>query len=279
MNYSFAGIGIFLLLWLIVAQSCMKFRISDREAKRDFSKAGVQLTTETVRVNNNNIHYAKTGNDSLPTIFFIHGSPGSWNAFAQYMQDKDLLKKYRMISIDRPGFGYSDFGRGKHMKEQSMLMSPVIEALKNGKPMYLVGHSLGGPMLIQLNADNRGLFDGLVFLASSVDPAEEKKESWRYILDAAVINYMVPGAMRPSNTELRYFKKEVYTLQDKFPLVKCKVIIVHGTKDQLVPVGNADYAKSKLINAASIQTILIPGANHFIPWTNYDIIKQVLLQL
>jgi pimeloyl-ACP methyl ester carboxylesterase len=279
MKRSLFGIAMFVMIWLVIAQSCMKFRISDSKAKKNFEKTGVILTTATVKVAGANMHYAKTGNDSLPTIVFIHGSPGSWDAFAQYMQDKDLLLKYRMISIDRPGFGYSDFGNAQHIEEQSALISPLFKLWRNGKPIYLVGHSLGGPVIIQLNADNPGLFDGLVLLAGSVDPAEEKKESWRYILDAGVVSYFVPGAMRPSNTELKYFKKDVYALQDKFTLIKCKVFVVHGTKDPLVPVGNAAYAQKKIVNAASVKLILIQGANHFIPWTKYDTIKHLLTQL
>ncbi|GAB2817642.1 alpha/beta fold hydrolase [Ferruginibacter profundus] len=271
--------GILLFIWVIAAQSCMQFRISDTEAKADFKKAGVSLTTTTVKINNAVMHYAKTGNDTLPTIVFVHGSPGSWEAFARYMQDKELLQKFRMISIDRPGFGYSDFGEARHLAAQSALISPLFKIWQNHKPMYLVGHSLGGPMIIQLNADNPGLFDGLVLLAGSVDPAEEKSESWRYVLDAGVFRYLVPGAMRPSNTELKFFKKDVYSLQDKFAMVQCKVFIVHGMKDSLVPVGNASYAQKKLINAASVNLTLIPGANHFIPWTQYETIKKVLLEL
>jgi pimeloyl-ACP methyl ester carboxylesterase len=279
MKRSFLAIVLFLLVWLVIAQSCMKFRISDGKAKSDFEKKGVILTTATVKVAGANMHYAKTGSDSLPTIVFVHGSPGSWEAFAQYMQDKDLLMKYRMISIDRPGFGYSDFGNAQHLEDQSALISPLFKLWNNGKPFYLVGHSLGGPMIIQLNADNPGLFGGLVLLAGSVDPAEEKKESWRYVMAGGVLSYLLPGAMRPSNTELIYFKKDVYVLQDKFPLVKCKVFIVHGTEDLLVPVGNAMFAQKKLVNAASVKLTLIPGANHFIPWTKYDTIKQLLMQL
>lgn len=279
MKRSFFGIALFLVIWVVMAQSCMKFRISDSKAKNNFEKTGVVLTTATVKVNGANMHFAKTGNDTLPTIVFVHGSPGSWDAFAQYMQDKDLLMKYRMISIDRPGFGYSDFGNAQHIEGQSALISPLFKLWRNGKPLYLVGHSLGGPMIIQLNADNPRLFGGLVILAGSVDPVEEKKESWRYILDAGIFSYLVPGAMRPSNTELKYFKKDVYALQDKFALVKCKVFIVHGTEDPLVPVDNAAYARKKLVNAVSVKLALIQGANHFIPWTKYDTIKQVLINL
>ncbi|MBI2730447.1 MAG: alpha/beta hydrolase [Sphingobacteriales bacterium] len=279
MKISFRVFAVFLILWLIMAQSCMKMRISDSRAKENFKKAGVVLTTVTVPVGNRHIHYAKTGNDTFPTIVFVHGSPGEWGAFAQYMEDKDLLAKFRMISIDRPGFGYSDYGNAEHMDKQAALIEPVLKQLQNGKPMYLAGHSLGGPMIVWLAGDNPAMYDGLVLLAASVDPAEEKTEGWRGVLDNTPLQFFVPGALRPSNTELKYFKKDVYALQQKFPLIKCKVFIVHGMKDTFVPVGNAAYAEKKLINAASVETTLIPDANHFIPWMKYDVIKKVLLKL
>ena len=93
MKRSIIVILIFLGLWLIMAQSCMKFRISDTKAKEKFEKVGVALTTETVKVGSSQMHYVKAGNDSLPTIVFVHGSPGSWDAFSLYMQDKVLLKQ------------------------------------------------------------------------------------------------------------------------------------------------------------------------------------------
>lgn len=279
MRISFRVFAIFLILWLIMAQSCMKFKISDSKAKEEFKQAGVNLTTVTTKVGERNIHYAKTGNDSFPTIIFVHGSPGSWDAFAQYMQDSALLTKYRMISFDRPGFGNSDYGDAEHMSKQAELIESVIKQLQNGKPMYLVGHSLGGPMIVWLAGDNPTMYDGLVLLAASVDPAEEKTEGWRGLLDNGPLRLFVPGALRPSNRELKFFKKDVYELQSRFPKIKCKVFIVHGTKDTFVPVGNAAYAEKKLVNAVSVETTLIPGANHFIPWQYYDVIKNVLMKL
>ena len=275
---SFGGLLI-IAIWIVIAQSCMQFKISDTDAVKQFDMAGVPLTAITTKIGNRHMHYVKTGNDTLPTIVFVHGSPGSWNAFEDYMKDKDLLCKYRMISVDRPGFGHSDFGKAEHMEEQSALISPLFAEWKNGKSMYLAGHSLGGPMIIQLYADNPEMIDGLVLLAASVDPAEEKKEVWRSMLDGPVLQNFLPGAFRPSNRELRYFKKDVYVLQDKFATVKCKVFIVHGTKDNLVPPGNAAYAAKKLVNASLVETIMIADANHFIPWKNYEEIKTVLMKL
>ena len=79
---SFMILGIILLLWLIVAQSCMKMRISDTKAKEKFAAAGVELHTAVKVSNGFPLHYAQTGNDTLPTLLLVHGTPGSWDAFA-----------------------------------------------------------------------------------------------------------------------------------------------------------------------------------------------------
>src|SRR6201999_1434589 len=115
-----------LILWVVLAKNCMMMRESDDEAKKKFSAAGVDLHTGTIVVNGKRLHYVKTGNDSLPTLIFVHGSPGSWDAFARYLEDADLLQKFRMVSIDRPGFGYSDFGDAEHLTQQSELISPLF---------------------------------------------------------------------------------------------------------------------------------------------------------
>ena len=273
------GFLILISVWLVFAQCSMKFRMSDGEAKEKFSKNNVALTTETIKVDGFNMHYAKTGNDTLPTLFFVHGSPGGWSAFERYMQDKDLLSKYRMISVDRPGFGYSNFGDAKNLDDQSKLISPLVKSFQNGKPMYAIGHSLGGPMIVKLQMDNENLFTGLVFLAAAVDPNEEKPERWRFMLNGSFLQYFLPGAFRPSNEELVYLKTDLKYLDKEWDRITCPVWIIHGDKDTFVPVGNVEYAKKKLTKAKSVEVKILPGARHFIPWEQYDDIKEVLMRL
>jgi pimeloyl-ACP methyl ester carboxylesterase len=275
----FIGFFILITVWLVFAQCSMKFRVSDNEAKEKFSKAGVELKTEVIKINDFKMHYAKTGNDSLPTLFFVHGSPGGWNAFEKYMQDKDLLSKYRMISIDRPGFGYSQFGDAKNLQEQSDLISPLIKLFQNNKPMFAIGHSLGGPMIVKLQMDNENLFAGLVLLAASVDPEEEKPERWRFVLKNSPLQFFLPGAFRPSNEELVYLKKDLWETDKQWEKITCPVWIIHGDKDSFVPVANADYAKKKLTKAKSVEVKILKGARHFIPWEQYEDIKEVLMRL
>ncbi|RYY13767.1 MAG: alpha/beta hydrolase [Chitinophagaceae bacterium] len=272
-------LSIILIIWIILAPGCMTFRTPDSEMKEKFSQAGVNLSTETVKINNRNIHYAKTGNDTLPTLLFIHGTPGSWDAFAGYMQDKDLLKQYRMISIDRPGFGYSDFGDPLHLSEQSILLNHTVSKLRNGKPMYLLGHSLGGPMIILMAADNPEYYNGLVLISGSVDALEEKPEKWRPVLFKTPLNYLIPGAFRPSNEELWYLKKDLVDLKANFTKIISPVYFIHGEQDTWVPPGNVIFAKKLLVNSPRIDQLMIPDGNHFIPWTKYQEIKNVLLGL
>lgn len=270
---------IFLCLWTIMAQSCMKFRISDETATQKFTDAGVELKLQRLKVNSRTLHYAKTGNDSLPTIVFVHGSPGAWDAFEAFMRDKILLQKYRMISVDRPGFGYSDFGDAMHLQDQSMIINALFEKEKNGKPVYLVGHSLGGPLIIQMAVDRPGYFDALVVLAGSIDPDQENPERWRPLLMNNPLKFLVPGAMRPSNDELWYLKKDLKILAPLMDQVKTRVYIVHGTKDILVPYANLHFGVKALKNATKLDTLTIPGANHFIPWSHFQTVRSVLLKL
>ncbi|HEU5164948.1 MAG TPA: alpha/beta hydrolase [Chitinophagaceae bacterium] len=273
------GFLILIAVWLVFAQCSMKFRMRDSEAKEKFSKNNVALKTGTIEVDGFGMHYAKTGDDTLPTLFFVHGSPGGWTAFEKYMQDKDLLGKYRMISIDRPGFGYSHFGDAKNLDDQSKLISPVVKSFQNGKAMYAVGHSLGGPMIVKLQMDNENLFTGLVLLAGSVDPNEEKPERWRFMVKDSPLQYFLPGAFRPSNEELVYLKSDLKETDKEWDKITCAVWIIHGDKDTFVPVGNADYAKKKLTKAKSVEVKILPGARHFIPWEQYEDIKEVLMRL
>jgi len=156
----------------------MKFREPDDKAKKEFEGLGIVLTTRSIHVKDFDLHFVQVGNDTMPTLFFVHGSPGSWNVFIQYLQDKDLLQRYRMISVDRPGFGYSEFNNVKNLDGQSEIIGGLLRSIQNGKPIFLIGHSLGGALIVKLHIDNPGVVSGLIILAGSLDPNAEKSESW-----------------------------------------------------------------------------------------------------
>lgn len=272
-------ISIILFVWIAVAQNSINNATGDKIAISEFKQAGIVLTTHTEKINGHNLHYVSTGSDSLPLLIFIHGSPNFWGEFKDYLKDSNLLNRYHMIAIDRPGSGFSDFGNAEHMDEQGAIISPLLRKLKRDKPMFIAGQSLGGPMVVQLTYKNPGLIDGMILLASAVDPKEEKREIWRYIVACSPLRYLVPALLRSSNDELMFFKKDILQVPHMLSKITCRVFILHGNHDSRVPYGNALYAKASLVNAKSVEMITLQGADHFIPSSNYADVKRVLLSL
>jgi pimeloyl-ACP methyl ester carboxylesterase len=262
-----------IFIWLFMAQCSFKFRISDDVAKANFSKKGVALLLKSDTIKGQQLHYAQSGIDTGITLLFIHGTPGSWDAFQNYLGDTSFAQKYRLISIDRPGFGYSNFGKAIKLMEQCAIYEQFIKNHYNHKPIYLIGHSLGGPIVTQLSASLKPLISGCVVLAGSVSPAHEPKEYFRYVLNIFPLNYMVPGAFRPSNKELIYFKKEIKIMAASIKNIDCPLLVIHGSKDQFVPVANAAFIKE---NNAKADIRIIENANHFIPWQHEKYIKNAI---
>jgi hypothetical protein len=128
-----------LILWVLIAPGCMTFRTPDEKAIRVFAKQGLELKTNFLKVKDRRMHYVEVGEDTLPTLVLIHGSPSTWSSFLAYLQDNKLLSHYRILAIDRPGFGYSDFGDALHIEEQANCLMAVVNKISNGKPIYLAG--------------------------------------------------------------------------------------------------------------------------------------------
>ena len=269
---------ILLIAFCLVLQNCFTMRKSDSAAVRDFQKKGISLSPHTLHIASRSLHYVSVGADSMRTILFIHGSPGSWDAFESYLMDSSLRSRFRMISIDRPGFGYSDFGDAVDLQQGCDLISHLIDSISNGKPLYLVGHSLGGSIVPILAADNPDKVSAIIVLAGAVDPAMEPHEQWRQPFTHVPLRYLLPGAMRPSNDELWYFKKDVLHMRDKLALIRCRVYIIHAVNDALVDMRNVDYMK-RTFTAAQVTDTIFPSGNHFIPWNHSAYIIKVLSDL
>ncbi len=280
MRHIFIYSLVLISIWILLAQCfIMRNRWSDDKAYTVFKSKKVPLVICDTIINQRHLHYAVCGSDSLPTLVFIHGSPGSWMNYMKFMWDSSMRKKFRIVAVDRPGFGYSDFGKAMHLQEQCKIIFPVLQKLKTNKPMFLVGHSLGGPIVVKLAADYPSLFYTVVIIAGSIDFTQETKETWRKIMNKKPLYWALPGAFAPSNTELLYLKNDLLPLQNDFKNITCNVLFVHGDKDTWVPIQNIAYGKKMMINAASIFADTLQGADHQIPWKNREELKNILLKL
>jgi pimeloyl-ACP methyl ester carboxylesterase len=268
-----------LLLLSFFNYSCRYMRMTDRKAEKQFFAHQIDPRFVYTYVNGIRMHYVIAGSDTLPTIFIIHGSPGSWKRYREYLMDEDLLRHFRMIAIDRPGYGYSNAGHAYHLEEQSSLIYGIVQHEKNGRPFHLVGHSLGGPIVIKMAQDHPEAYASLTILAGSISPYDEPAEHWRKTFVHIPLQYLLPRPFRVCNTEIWYFKKDLYEMDNHYDRLTMPVTFIHGDKDPFVTVKNVDYGKKRLSANPNVKVIIIPGANHYIPYEHFDIIKSHLLTL
>lgn len=264
---------ILIIAALGLASSCISFSMKQEEVDAYFAAKKQQPRYHQYDFEGRQMNVVEIGDPSLPPVVFVHGSPGSWDAFIAYMGNEPLLQKAHLISIDRPGFGKS--GRGKPERsliKQAASIMPALNTNTSGKPAILVGHSYGGPVIVQMAVDFPQQIGSLILVAASVDPALEKTKWFQIPADWLVFSWMVPKDLRTSNREILPLKGELEKLGPRWSAIDIPVTIIQGDKDRLVPAGNADFAEEKLVNA-TVKMVREQELNHFIPWTKPQLIR------
>lgn len=60
--------------------------------------------------------------------------------------------------------------------------------------------------------------------------------------------------------------------------ITCPVIAIQGKQDELVPYENLLFLKKMLINAP-VEYVTKENMNHFVPWSDPDLIQQAVLKM
>jgi pimeloyl-ACP methyl ester carboxylesterase len=264
-----------------ILSSCLTFKVKQKEIDEKFAGFSQKPIQHQIEVQEISMNYAEIGSDSLPVAFFVHGSPGSWGAFIDFMKDTTLLKKVKMVSVDRVGFGDSDFGDAeKSLVNQAELLQPIVAKYKKlGKKIILIGHSLGGPLVARMAMDYPELIDNLIIVAGSIAPELEPNEKWfRIPMEIIPIRFLVPASFRASNHEILYLKPELEKMLPLWKNIRQPVIVIQGGKDVLVSPKNADFAEKMLINAKSLKVVRVDTMNHFVPWSHPQLIKKAIFE-
>ena len=210
------------------------------------------------------LSYLEGGEANGRLVVFVHGTPGSARGWADYLMN--VPAGFHYIAVDRPGFGKSGPDEAvTSLAAQASAVAALIRAQHAG-PAILVGHSLGGPVVVQTAVDEPGLVSALVILAGSVDPAQENVPFIQYMGDTWPVRAVLPRAMRNANREIIYLKGELSRLEPRLGGIKIPVEIVHGMNDDLVPFANVAFMKAHLTGATPLHVNEMPGQNHFLPW-------------
>ena len=119
-------------------------------------------------VNGHRVHAQVMG--SGPDIVLIHGASGNLRDMTLSLAPK-LAERYRVISFDRPGLGYTDGidETGASLAQQAELLSSAAQILNAEKPI-VVGHSYGGAVALAWAVHHPDRLSALVPLAAASNP-------------------------------------------------------------------------------------------------------------
>lgn len=217
------------------------------------------------------VAYLQGGDESLPIVLYVHGTPGSSHAFRDYVANP--IPGTQAISIDRPGFGETI------PNEPTGVLAEHVEALepflkkRGGRWPILVGHSMGAPIIALAAMMYPERVAGLVIISGAMDPALEKIFWYQYLAESGTIPYALPESIVHSNRELFPYKSELEAMQPRLNEIACPIVIIHAKDDFLVPFSNVEYMKDRFTARSILSIEELDAGDHFLLWNSTDIVR------
>ncbi|MDW7691013.1 alpha/beta hydrolase [Flammeovirgaceae bacterium SG7u.111] len=267
------------LFLALLTNGCMRLKTSDKKILAHFEEQGVAASVQKMAHDANELRYVETGaeRNKENLLVFVHGAPGAGDDFFGFLTDSVLLEKARIVTVDRPGYGHSGYGKSvTSIQEQAIIIGKVLEEAKEDH-IYLIGHSYGGPIVGKMAT--MYAVDGIMMLAPVNDPESEPIYWIAHLGKWKLTRWMASKPLRVATDEKFAHKAELALLKEDWGKITVPVVHLHGGKDFLAPFeGNVAWSK-KYIKPKMLKLVEDPEMTHFIPWKNYGLVKKELLLL
>ncbi|WP_290698591.1 alpha/beta hydrolase [Lacinutrix sp.] len=269
---------IFIVTMPVMSCTVWQWRSNDVEIKEYFDKKQISTDISYYDVDSLDLKIrvlqVKESRKDINLVFF-HGSPSSLSAWNAYLNDSTFIKEANLYAIDRPGYGYSNFGEEMtSITKQAHIMSSLINAYKL-ENVIAIGSSYGGPLAARLAAINNNV-KGVVIISPAIDPKQEKKIWGSRLTQWWITRWLVPTGYRVAGDEKTTHVRELQLLENDWKLVHVPVLHFHGNIDDIVPYGNVTYTEKQFSN---IKIITTPETGHEIAWARSELIKPHIIEL
>lgn len=235
-----------------------------------FKDQHIPFKDTTIVKNGQVVRWISAGDATKPMVLFIHGSPGSWDAFKAYLSDSGLLQKAYLVALDRPGYGGSGTIGLSTLQAQAEAVASGFIFNKDTQKITVVAHSYGGPIAVKLALLFPNQIKQLILIAPAIAPEVEEgigfKRKAQSMTEWTWWSWTLGSDMLNSAKEMQPLPNEVRQIEKDFLKLRLPITEIHGTDDPLAPYANQAYVMHAMKNAA-VDTIVLSGKNHFIPFT------------
>ncbi|MES2617375.1 MAG: alpha/beta hydrolase [Bacteroidota bacterium] len=253
--------------------------LNPKKTRNFFAEHKVSFSDTQLSVQGRKMRFVCTGNDTMPIVFFIHGSPGSWDAFKDYLADSMLRTKAYLIAVDRPGYGESGNEGVATLADQVKFISGVLQLRKNTKQITVVSHSYGGPVAVKFALTYPEITKQIMLISPTISPSIEEDIKWKRKLQKMSKwwgwRWAISRDLKNSTKEMQPLPDELRLMEPAYINFKTPIIELHGTEDPLAPYGNQEYVKYMFTNT-TVDTVTYPNESHFFVWSKTAEIIQMI---
>jgi pimeloyl-ACP methyl ester carboxylesterase len=233
----------------------------------------------------------RKGTEKGPSLLFIHGAGGNaeiWEGQGVFFEDK-----HSVFRLDLPGHGGSGPRGEERISAYAEWVRLGVQKLFGEGPFVLIGHSMGGAIVLELALNPPDGLRGIVLVGSGAKLAvtraifqmlRENPEAFFESIDQFAFSSAAPTALRerfvrmtrscPPPVIYNDFQAcDHFDVRSRLPEIKLPTLVLCGEEDQLTPVKYSRYLHE---NITPSRLVLIPHAGHMVMAEQPDVLNRAI---
>ncbi len=195
-------------------------------------------------------------------VVIMPGAPSANRYWDRVLEQADPNHEY--IAIERPGYG--KVGPKKPVLEFDEQVAAVLPLISDGKRecLVLVGQSYSATLALKAVIENAEEIDALVIVSGLIKEPSKGTLRLAGVAAAPVINFVTPRWAKTAIAELRGRRDQIDSVFERVNEITVPTIIIHGAKDERVPVSDAELLRRMLPENVDPELLIVEDGNHFI---------------
>ena len=229
------------------------------------------------------------GTEKNPSLLFIHGAGGNGEIWEE--QGVFFEGKHSVFRMDLPGHGGSGLRGEDRISAYTEWVRLSLQRLFGEGPFVLIGHSMGGAIVLELALSPPAGLQGIVLVGSGAKLAvtraifqmlKEDPEAFFESIGQYAFSSAAPVSLRERFVRMTrtcplpviyndFQACDHFDVRSRLPEIKLPTLVLCGEEDQLTPVKYSRYLHENIVSS---RLVLIPHAGHMVMAEQPDVLSR-----